>query len=783
MRYFILLFFTLTCFALGESSVITSVSSTNLVVGEYAALDITYRDARPSKSPPETITSEGLIVQYNGNQQQYVNGKRFFTYRYVIAPQEEGSFTIPSLILPHKGKQSQSLEVQVTVHSQDVLERVRYQERDIVAYSKLFPSKTSLYPGEASSLEYKVYLPSNSHPQSWGLPKPQQMDNCTAWRFSPPGESGAVGSAVIDGQEYRVGTYSTVLTAIKPGKATFGPIETDLVITPPSVRAQWGFIRKSVELPLPYNATTIDVIDFPNDSPAEFNGAVGDFTIEAALPTKTSISLNESITATVTVEGSGNLPQVVAPSLEDISTWKVIDVSRAEQGDERKALTGTAAFNYILQPQRGADSFPRFTFSHFNPETKQFYTETTETAPLTITVPKTSGTAVVTSVDIPTAQMNDILAPLSEINLGSAAFISAPTYPAWIWQLIPASVLVWMLVIALKNKSQDRALKNSNNAIRQQAFQKLEQADNKDFLKEAGTFIEKWFRTDRSAELDSILQERDNQCYQPEHTQSLSDSKKKAILATIKKALTLTMLLSFFISNRVDAADGFDHWLKGDYKQALDSYQKELEEHPNSADLEYNIGNCYYRLNQPGLAALHFERALAIEPTHTEALKNIRFVQETQGSILPPEPKGIAEWTSPYPATLFLQLAIGGIWITVLCIVAIKVFRPKAGKLATLVSSIVLVPCAAVLCFYAWFSHPNRISTAEGEAGMLTHFSAIQTEPIKFSGKELEKKTLVKATPASPCRIIAQRGNWSYISLANDVRGWTPNNTVSTIRK
>ncbi|MFC5049682.1 BatD family protein [Rubritalea spongiae] len=789
MRHIISILFILTisCFAQSSanSPVITSITSTNLIVGELAAFDITYRDTRPDKSPPEEIAIDGLPITFRTHNYQNINGERYFTYRYIISAKNPGTYTIPSLVLPHQGKSAQSLEVTITVHEQDVLDRVRapYRDNDIICYSKLFPAKTTLYAGEATVLEYKVYLPSNSNPQRWGLPQPEDATNCTAWRFDPPSESNNIGNVVIDGAQYLAATYTTVLSALKPGKASFGPIETDLIISPATVRSQWGFMRKSVELPLPYDATEFQVIDYPETPPAEFNGAVGDFSIIARHPTKESISLNESITASVSVTGSGNLSQITAPILEDTATWKIIDVSRVEQGDERKSLNGTAEFNYILQPQRGADAFPRFTFSHFNPATKKFYIETTETGPLSVTVPTTSGNAIITAADVPAAEMNDILSPLSEIDLGSIPKTATSTIPVSIWQVIPASLLTWLLIVALKKRSNALSLQNTEKSIRLEAFKKLENAHNKEFLKDAGSFIERWYREDRPAEIDAILKQRDNQCYQPESAQGPTEDQRKDILDTLKKFILLALCFTLTISASSDAADSFEQWLQGDYKAALASYQKQLAEHPNSADLEYNVGNCYYRLNQPGKAALHFERALSIEPRHPEATRNLEFTQKMQGSILAPKLSGIELWASKFSVSFFLQITFAFLWITLLSILALKVLRVKAGKFATLLSATVIAPCIAAASFYIWFVHPQRNAANEGEAAILTQFSPVLTEPIKLSGKELEKKTLIKATPASPCRIIAERGEWSYVALENDVRGWVPNDTVEAIHR
>jgi len=51
----------------------------------------------------------------------------------------------------------------------------------------------------------------------------------------------------------------------------------------------------------------------------------------------------------------------------------------------------------------------------------------------------------------------------------------------------------------------------------------------------------------------------------------------------------------------------------GKFQEALDYYQSAHSDNI-PADVHFNIGNCYYRLDQPGRAALHYHRALYKNP-------------------------------------------------------------------------------------------------------------------------------------------------------------------------
>ncbi len=44
------------------------------------------------------------------------------------------------------------------------------------------------------------------------------------------------------------------------------------------------------------------------------------------------------------------------------------------------------------------------------------------------------------------------------------------------------------------------------------------------------------------------------------------------------------------------------------------------------ATVEYNLGNCYYRLGEPVKALLHYERALLLDPSDSKTRENIHFV-------------------------------------------------------------------------------------------------------------------------------------------------------------
>ena len=63
-----------------------------------------------------------------------------------------------------------------------------------------------------------------------------------------------------------------------------------------------------------------------------------------------------------------------------------------------------------------------------------------------------------------------------------------------------------------------------------------------------------------------------------------------------------------------------------DFSRAAELYRQVIETEGTSPQLLYNLGNCYYRLGQPGKAILNYERALRMDPTYSDARTNLDFV-------------------------------------------------------------------------------------------------------------------------------------------------------------
>lgn len=65
---------------------------------------------------------------------------------------------------------------------------------------------------------------------------------------------------------------------------------------------------------------------------------------------------------------------------------------------------------------------------------------------------------------------------------------------------------------------------------------------------------------------------------------------------------------------------------EGKFETALKSWQEIVDSGFESPELYYNMGNASFRSNSIGYAALYYEKALKLEPTHRDAANNLEFL-------------------------------------------------------------------------------------------------------------------------------------------------------------
>ena len=91
------------------------------------------------------------------------------------------------------------------------------------------------------------------------------------------------------------------------------------------------------------------------------------------------------------------------------------------------------------------------------------------------------------------------------------------------------------------------------------------------------------------------------------------------------------IILSVLLYNNQQVDEIFkqsnDYYTNGNYEAALDGYFEIINSGFESAELYFNLGNSFYKLNNIPESNFYFEKALAISPNDTDIISNLSFAQ------------------------------------------------------------------------------------------------------------------------------------------------------------
>jgi tetratricopeptide (TPR) repeat protein len=231
------------------------------------------------------------------------------------------------------------------------------------------------------------------------------------------------------------------------------------------------------------------------------------------------------------------------------------------------------------------------------------------------------------------------------------------------------------------------------------------------------------------------------------------------------------MLLALLVVS-VRAGDfetGNELFDQGKFSEAKQHYEKLVEAGEGSANVFYNLGNADYRLGSDGRAMLNYERALALDPRHPEALANLTLLRERSSAKLPPLP-WIRKIFASQPLSVWAIAAAVTAWLTVFGIAFLATSsRLEKGGLWLIVG--IGVAGLVFAGMGVWQGLKDQ------DLGIIT---AKQTEarlaPAESAG------VAEALTAGSRVRVLSERGAWIYCELPGLGRGWIPKGALERVR-
>jgi tetratricopeptide (TPR) repeat protein len=227
--------------------------------------------------------------------------------------------------------------------------------------------------------------------------------------------------------------------------------------------------------------------------------------------------------------------------------------------------------------------------------------------------------------------------------------------------------------------------------------------------------------------------------------------------------LVLIVNVSFSQDPLLDSAkSAYD---KADYTNAIESYQKILNQGLESGELRYNLGNCYHRTNQVGLSILNYEKALKVMPGNEDVLFNLAIVNEMKKDKFEDIPT-VSFGNLLTSLNNVISFEFWAILSTLLILISGGLFmiskKNKSSKFLKL-----SYPVLAIGLVLGLISIQQKNSVLETKSGIVIYNqSNILSEPNANS------IILLEVNEGSKLNIIGKDGNWLNVSTPANDKGW-----------
>lgn len=217
---------------------------------------------------------------------------------------------------------------------------------------------------------------------------------------------------------------------------------------------------------------------------------------------------------------------------------------------------------------------------------------------------------------------------------------------------------------------------------------------------------------------------------------------------------------------------------EGKYNEAAEAYQKILDEGVESAELYYNIGNCFYKMGENTRAILYYERALLLDPSDGMARYNLDMAQKAVVDKIEVLPElFLVRWykavETNFSADQWGYISVG-LFLIFLVMAALFFYSPSVGvKKTGFVVGLIVFFLTIGSIFFA-YKQDKRVSQRE--------YAIVMTPSVTVKGAPDNSGTsLFLIHEGLKVRVIGELGEWYNIRLADGNEGWVAKSDIEKI--
>lgn len=214
------------------------------------------------------------------------------------------------------------------------------------------------------------------------------------------------------------------------------------------------------------------------------------------------------------------------------------------------------------------------------------------------------------------------------------------------------------------------------------------------------------------------------------------------------------------------------------YTEAIENYEKIIENGQHSAELYYNIANAHYKLNHIAPSIYYYEKALQLAPNDSEIKNNIVFARNMTIDAIDKMPEvGFSVWLKNIVnystfdgwakmAVVLMLLFVGLYLVYYFTQTSLRKRLAFIGSMASLL---------LVFVSLSFAYHNYNLTQKDQPAIVFAKESLVKNEP------NLRSNEAFKLHEGTKVQILDTVNNWKKIQLADGKTGWITSEDIKAL--